>query len=238
MYFSPWEISFDSIQTPKTCAAAHCSHSWMSRMCFLFPFLLDVSFLSLSSGDNVFLLFQAHLGHNEGIQLYQGPRSLAFPMIISLIIEAIQKHSKTKKKVQKYKIQNGNQRSPFLPIPVLLLNENHFEQFLVLVFLLIIIINIMFYFLKNVFIFGYGGFCCCTWAFSSCGGQKERKKVKLLSRVRLFVTRWTVAYQASLSMGYSRQECWSGLPFPSPGDLPDPGIEPRVSRIAGRCFTV
>ena len=37
---------------------------------------------------------------------------------------------------------------------------------------------------------------------------------------------WTVAYQAPLSMGFSRQECWSGLLFPSPGDLPDPGIEP------------
>ena len=51
-------------------------------------------------------------------------------------------------------------------------------------------------------------------------------KVKLLSRVQLFATPWTVAYQASLSMGFSRQEYWSGLPFPSPGDLPDPGIEP------------
>ena len=51
-------------------------------------------------------------------------------------------------------------------------------------------------------------------------------KVKLLTHVRLFATPWTVAYQAPLSMGLSRQECWSGLPFPSPGDLPDPGIEP------------
>jgi len=51
--------------------------------------------------------------------------------------------------------------------------------------------------------------------------------VKPLSHVRLLVTPWTVAYQASLSMGFSRQEYWSGLPFPSPGDLPDPGIEPR-----------
>ena len=51
-------------------------------------------------------------------------------------------------------------------------------------------------------------------------------KVKSLSRVRLFATLWTVAHQASLSMGFSRQEYWSGLPFPSPGDLPDPGIEP------------
>ena len=47
-----------------------------------------------------------------------------------------------------------------------------------------------------------------------------------LSRVRLFAIPWTVVYQASLSMGFSRQEYWSGLPFPSPGDLPDPGIEP------------
>ena len=46
------------------------------------------------------------------------------------------------------------------------------------------------------------------------------------SRVRLFVTLWTVAHQAPLSMGFLRQEYWSGLPFPSPGDLPDPGIEP------------
>ena len=51
-------------------------------------------------------------------------------------------------------------------------------------------------------------------------------KVKSLSRVRLFVTPWTVARQAPPSMGFSRQECWSGLPFPSPGDLPYPGIEP------------
>ena len=52
-------------------------------------------------------------------------------------------------------------------------------------------------------------------------------KVKSLSRVQLFATPWTVAYQAPPSMEFSRQECWSGLPFPSPGDLPDPGIEPR-----------
>ena len=47
------------------------------------------------------------------------------------------------------------------------------------------------------------------------------------SRARLFVTPWTVACQASLSVGLSRPEYWSGLPLPSPGDLPDPGIEPR-----------
>ena len=52
------------------------------------------------------------------------------------------------------------------------------------------------------------------------------QKVKSLSHVWLFATPWTVAYQAPLSMGFSRQEYWVGLPFPSPGDLPDPGIEP------------
>ena len=51
-------------------------------------------------------------------------------------------------------------------------------------------------------------------------------KVKLLSRVQFFATPWTVAYQAPPSMGFSRQEHLSGLPFPSPGDLPNPGIEP------------
>ena len=49
--------------------------------------------------------------------------------------------------------------------------------------------------------------------------------VKSLSRVRLFATLWTVAHQAPPSMEFSRQEYWSGLPFPSPGDLPDLGIE-------------
>ena len=50
-------------------------------------------------------------------------------------------------------------------------------------------------------------------------------KVKSLSRVQLFATPWTIAYQAPPSMGFSRQEYWRGLPFPSPGDLPDPGIK-------------
>ena len=51
-------------------------------------------------------------------------------------------------------------------------------------------------------------------------------KVKSLSRVWFFVTPWTVTYQASPSMGFPRQEYWSGLTFPSPGNLPNPGIEP------------
>ena len=63
----------------------------------------------------------------------------------------------------------------------------------------------------------------------------------LLSRVPLFVTPWTVAHQASLSMGFSRQEYWSGLPFPIPGDLPNPGIEPTsavFAALAGGPFTI
>ena len=56
---------------------------------------------------------------------------------------------------------------------------------------------------------------------------KKWKKVELFSHVWPFETPQTVAYQAPPSMGFSRQECWNGLPFPSPGDLPDPGIERR-----------
>ena len=57
--------------------------------------------------------------------------------------------------------------------------------------------------------------------------MNKKEELKLLSPLWLFVTPWAVAYQAPLSTEFSRQEYWSGLPFPSPGDLPDPGIEPR-----------
>ena len=56
--------------------------------------------------------------------------------------------------------------------------------------------------------------------------KSEKVKVKSLSHVQLFATPWIVAYQAPPSMGFSRQEHWSELPFPSPGDLPNPGIQP------------
>ena len=61
--------------------------------------------------------------------------------------------------------------------------------------------------------------------------------MKSLSHVRLFATPWTVARQAPLSMGFSRQEYWSGLPFPSPGDLPNPGIEPRSPTLEADALT-
>ena len=84
------------------------------------------------------------------------------------------------------------------------------------------------------------------WSTGHCYNVEENivkrekwseEEVKLLSRVRLFVTPRTVAYRAPLSTGFSRQEYWSGLPFPSPGELPDPGIEP-TSCIAGRHFNL
>ena len=62
-------------------------------------------------------------------------------------------------------------------------------------------------------------------------------KVKSLSHVQFFVTLWTVAQQAPLSMRFSRQEYWSGLPFPSPGDLPNPGIEPRSPALQADALT-
>ena len=68
-------------------------------------------------------------------------------------------------------------------------------------------------------------------------GSPNVLKVKSLSRVRLFATPWTVAYQAPPSMGFSRQEYWSGLPFPSPGNLPHPGIKPRSPTLQADTLT-
>ena len=62
-------------------------------------------------------------------------------------------------------------------------------------------------------------------------------KVNSLSHDQLFVTPWTVAHQAPPSMGFSRQEYWSGLPFPSPGDLPDPGIKPKSPSLWADALT-
>ena len=68
----------------------------------------------------------------------------------------------------------------------------------------------------------------------------QESGAQALSCVRLFATPGTIACQAPLSMGFSRQEHWSRLPFPSPGDLPEPGIEPASPAplaLAGRFFT-
>ena len=62
-------------------------------------------------------------------------------------------------------------------------------------------------------------------------------KVKSVSRVQLFATPWAVALQTPLSTEFSRQEYWSVLPFPSPGDLPDPGIKPRSPALQADALT-
>ena len=67
--------------------------------------------------------------------------------------------------------------------------------------------------------------------------NKQEEWVKSLSRVQLFATPRTVAYKASLSMEFSRQVYWSGLSFPSPGDLPDPGIEPKSPALRADALT-
>ena len=73
-----------------------------------------------------------------------------------------------------------------------------------------------------------------TTAFSTliCFPRGLLVKVKSLGSVRLFVTPWTTAYQSPPSMGFSRLERWGGLPFPSPGDLPDPGIKAMSAALA------
>ena len=71
--------------------------------------------------------------------------------------------------------------------------------------------------------------------------SESEKKVKSLSYVWLFATLWAVAHQAPLPMGFSRREYWSGLPFSSPGGLPDPRIEPsslKFPALAGGFFTI
>ena len=66
---------------------------------------------------------------------------------------------------------------------------------------------------------------------------KHLATLKSLSHVWLFAMPWTVAHQDSPSMGFSRQEYWSGLPVPSPGDLPDPGIETRSPTLQADALT-
>ena len=75
------------------------------------------------------------------------------------------------------------------------------------------------------------------WAAISFSNEWKWVKVKSLSHVQLFSTPWTIAHQALLSIEFPRKEYWSGLPFLSPEDLPDLGIKPMSSALAGRFFT-
>ena len=86
-------------------------------------------------------------------------------------------------------------------------------------------------FLLAILILACASYCMAIYLrYSEYKVNKERK-VKSLSHVQLFATLWTAASQAPLSMGFSRQEYWSELPFPSPGDLPDSGVEPRYPAL-------
>ena len=82
----------------------------------------------------------------------------------------------------------------------------------------------------------FNRFLICV-SYFVCVCVCEREHARAVSCAWLFVTPWTVPRQAPLSMGFSRQEHWRGLPFPPPGDLPNPGIEPSSPALAGGFFT-
>ena len=67
--------------------------------------------------------------------------------------------------------------------------------------------------------------------------MKVKSESEVAQLCRLLATPWTAAYQAPPSMGFDRQEYWSGVPLPSPGDLPDPGIEPRSPALEADALT-
>ena len=75
------------------------------------------------------------------------------------------------------------------------------------------------------------------WLDGITDSMDMKVKVNSLSCVRLFAIPWTVAHQDPPCMGFSRQEYWSGLPFPSPGDLPNPGIEPAFPALQADALT-
>ena len=82
--------------------------------------------------------------------------------------------------------------------------------------------------------------CVCVYVHIEQVNLAYVCMLSCFSHVWFFVTLWTVACQAPLSMGFSRRESWSGLPFPPPGDLPNPGIKPKSltpHALAGRFFT-
>ena len=78
-----------------------------------------------------------------------------------------------------------------------------------------------------IYLFGLQPAWRPSWGHNLVSLEEGMCVLSCFSRVRLFETPWTVALQAPLSMGLSRQEYWSGLPLPHPGDLPDPGIKTR-----------
>ena len=110
-------------------------------------------------------------------------------------------------------------RSPFFWIPSTYYDVWHKVMLSIMFFMWKNEMGVHIFYLLNISL-DYCHICCLPI------NESEKVKVKSLSRVRLFATPWTVTYQAPPTMGFPRQECWSGLPSPSPGDLSDPGIEP------------
>ena len=93
--------------------------------------------------------------------------------------------------------------------------------------------------MAKTFLYTGGHFLCSFYPLILVPDLRKLEKLRF-SHVQLFATLWTVARQAPLSVGFSRQEYWSGLPCSLPGDLPDPGIEPTslISlALAGGFFT-
>ena len=78
---------------------------------------------------------------------------------------------------------------------------------------------------------------CILDVYTSCTSYKRCHYLIMCLVIQSCATRWPAAHQAPLSMGFPRREYWSGLPFPPPGDLPGPGIEPTPPTLAGGVFT-
>ena len=100
------------------------------------------------------------------------------------------------------------------------------------------------FFVKRVWRWIHFSQMCRLYNFSSPGRVGTPYKhqvvvsVQSLNRDQLFMIPWNVVNQAPLSMGFSRHQYWSGLPFPSPGDLSDPGMAPMSPALAGGFFTI
>ena len=91
-------------------------------------------------------------------------------------------------------------------------------------------------FVLYIYLISLFTFFVCMFLDFQC--KWDHVVVQSLSHVQLFAASWTVACQAPILMGYPRQESWSGLPYPSAGDLPDTGIGPTSPALVGRFFTI
>ena len=115
-------------------------------------------------------------------------------------------------------------RSPFFWIPSTYYDAWHKVMLLIMLFIWKNEMRVHIFYLLNISL-DYCHICCLPI------NESEKVKVKLLSRVQLFATPWTVTYQTSPTMGFFRQECWSRLPFPSPRIFPTQGSNSGLLRF-------